>query len=98
MGRKYARKWRKMSNAVVHRDASWKRESCTAKKKRKEKKSINHPSYGTWGRFCKGQKDSARTLGDFDSLNRFIVYRTGTLFDELITFNTKIEDVGALHE
>jgi hypothetical protein len=64
----------------------------------KKKKSINGPSYGTWGRFLQGTKDGARTLGDFDTLNRFIVYGTGTLFDEFITFNTKIEDVGAFHE
>jgi hypothetical protein len=39
-----------------------------------------------------------RTFGDFDSLNRLVVYGTGTLFNELIAFDTEIEDVRALHE
>jgi hypothetical protein len=38
-----------------------------------------------------------RTFGDFDSFDRLIVYGTGTLFDEPITFDTEIEDVCALH-
>lgn len=51
------------------------------------------------GVFKRERKDGTRrTFGDFDSFNRFIVYGAGALFNELIAFNTKIEDVGALHE
>jgi hypothetical protein len=43
-------------------------------------------------------KDSTRrTFGDFDSFNRLVVHGTGTLFNELIAFDTEIEDVRALH-
>ena len=48
------------------------------------------------GRVCRRQK-TVRTFGDFDSFDRLIVHGAGTLFDESIAFNTKIEDVCALH-
>jgi len=34
-GERHARKWRKVGNTVVHRDASWKGESCTIRKREK---------------------------------------------------------------
>lgn len=43
------------------------------------------------------RRRTSRTFGDFDSFDRLIVYGTGTLFDEPITFDTEIEDVCALH-
>ena len=50
------------------------------------------------GFLARETKDSTgRTFGDFDTLNRLVVYGTGTLFDELIAFDTEIEDVRALH-
>jgi hypothetical protein len=81
---KDARKWRKVSDAVVHRDARWKRESC----------HNGRESSITWdaGGFAKDQ----RTFENFDSFNRLVIYGAGALFDELIAF--RIEDVRALHE
>ena len=32
-----------------------------------------------------------QTLGNFDSFDRFVVYGTGALFDELVTFDTQIQ-------
>jgi hypothetical protein len=61
MGRKYARKWRKMSNAVVHRDASWKRESCTARKRKEKSQSIVHHMERGEG-FCKVQRTAHEPL------------------------------------
>lgn len=37
------------------------------------------------------------TFGDFDTLDGFVVYRSGTLFDEFISFNTDIEYFGSTH-
>lgn len=49
--------------------------------------------------FLQETKDSTlRTFGNFDSFDRLVVYGTGTLFNELIAFDTEIEDVRALHE
>jgi hypothetical protein len=73
-------------------------------KNKKKVPSINQPSINvaTWGGVWflqERQKDGTRrTFGDFDSFNRLVVYDTGTLFNELIAFNTEIEDVRALHE
>jgi hypothetical protein len=80
-----------VSDAVVHRDARWKRESCHNGKDKKKKQSFT-----TWdaGGFAKDQ----RTFGDLDSFNRLVVYGAGALFDELIAFDAEIEDVRALHE
>jgi hypothetical protein len=51
--KKNARKWGKVRNAVVHRDARWKCETCTTTgeketQKRKQNKSIVVPLLGTW--------------------------------------------------
>jgi hypothetical protein len=62
------------------------------KQKQKQNK-INHRPI-TWDVGLK----RARTFGDFDSFHRLVVYGAGTLFDELIAFDTEIEDVCALHE
>jgi hypothetical protein len=72
------------------------------KNKKKVHQSINRPLHGNIERglvFASVTKDrKRRTFGDFDSFYRLIVYGTGTLFNELIAFDTEIEDVRALHE
>lgn len=38
-----------------------------------------------------------RTLGNFDTLHGFVIYRRGTLLDELVSLNADIKDLGTLH-
>ncbi len=43
------------------------------------------------------RRRTARTFGDFDPFDGLVVHRAGALFDELVAFDTEIEDICALH-
>lgn len=81
-----------MRYTVVHGNTGWKCESYTNGRENGDESNQSSVTL-SGGR----RRKTRRTFGDFDPLDRFIVDGTGALFDELVAFDTKIEDIGALH-
>ena len=44
-----------------------------------------------------GDEGAARTFGDFDAFDGLVVHCAGALFNELVAFDTEIEDICVLH-